>query len=173
MKRLFVVGLLVGAFLALLLAKQKPAAPPPQPQPAPPAPTPAPMPAEKPLEDPQAVEFRADGVNEKLLRVNEGVAGADNVRVAVQKKGDATHVLLLTPGVAKYYLLDADWTLSDFPALSAANFQEPPPPIVQTMSIFKSLTKRELNYSAERGDRIVILVCPKEQWAALKLQWPK
>jgi hypothetical protein len=172
MKRALIAVLIAIAITLVAISKyfHQPISPPPR-QPV--APAPASAHSEQAMPEAPIVEFRSDGPNEKLLRVNEGVVGAGNVRVAIRKKGEATYVLVLTPGTGKYYVLDGDLTVNELPGLSGAGFQVPPPPIVQTMSIFRALTKREMNYSGERGDRIIILVCPKEDWATLKLQWPR
>ena len=133
----------------------------------------SPAPAPPANTDPQVVEFSGEGLNEKLLRVNTSVTGAGNVKIARRIVGEARWILVLAAGVGKHASLDGTWTLADFPELTAAGFQEPPPPILQSMSILQSLTRSEMKYSAEAGDRIVVLFCPKDDWERLKVRWPK
>jgi hypothetical protein len=56
--------------------------------------------------------------------------------------------------------------------LAAQGFTEPPAPYGRTMSIFKSLAKSALRYNRARGDRVVVMVCPKAKWNELGLEWP-
>ena len=175
MKRVFLVAVLVAVVVAVVwMYSEKPQAKPPV---APPVVVPPLSPSSAPPVGDDAAERKISfenntGVNAGLLRVNEGVTGAGNVRVATRQVGDARWVLLLTPGVQKYASLDGAWKLSDFPELVAADFQEPPPPILRGMSIHRSLTRAEMK-SAAAGDRIVVLVCPKEEWDRLNLRWPR
>ncbi len=118
------------------------------------------------------IQWEDSGRAAGLLHVNEAVTGAGNVKVATRQVGEARWVLLLTPGMQKYASLDGTWQLGDFPELATAGFQDPPPPILRGMSIHRSLTRAEMKYSVAAGDRIVVLVCPKEVWDRLNLRWP-
>ena len=169
MKRVLIVALLVAAiFISVWVSVFSRTLPKPSVSPPPVSPAPAPDPGPDPLK----VEFGDAGLNEQLLRVNAGVTGAGNVKIAVRNAGQARWVLVLAAGMEKHASLDGVWTIGDFPELRAAGFQDPPPPILQSMSILRSVTRREMNFSAASGDRIVVLFCPKAEWDGLKLRWP-
>lgn len=115
--------------------------------------------------------FSNDGVAGRILKSAEGVAGAGNAKVAVLTSGDARTICILTAGMARNYSLDEGLQPAQFPFIAAQKFSAPDAHVLQTMSIFRSLAKSEMKYSSDRGDRIIVLMCPKEAWATLELQW--
>jgi hypothetical protein len=176
MKRIVLVVLLIGALVlarvfALKHARHR--APKTQPAPTVPTPNPAAPSTSPPAPGTDLIEFKSDSADAQLLRVNEGVAGAGNVLIATRTVGSARWVVILAAGMDRYYSLDQDIGPDNMDGLQAAGFKEPPPPISQSMSIFRSLTKTEMNYLGEKGDRIIVLLCPKDTWQKLQLHWPQ
>jgi hypothetical protein len=72
----------------------------------------------------------------------------------------------------RYADLDTGLRLEDFPALRDGGFQPPPAPVLRTLSIYRSMAKKAMDYDAARGDRILILFCPRDEWPRLRLAWP-
>jgi hypothetical protein len=125
----------------------------------------------KPLE--REMVFSSDGLPGRLLRTAEGVAGSGNAKVAVSTQGQARLVCILTAGMARHYSLDDGLEPGQFAFIQSQNFTQPNSHVLQTMSIYRSLAKTEMGFSAEQGDRMIVLTCPKEDWSSLQLQWPE
>ena len=166
--RRFSIALLVVTLVALMLLRR----PPPPNSPAKTAPdpqvskTPAPEPA-------QSMVFSNEGLAGNILRSAESVAGTGNAKVAVLLEGDARKVCILVAGMERNYSLDEGIEPEQLPFIAAKNFTVPNPHVLQTMSIFRSLAKKEMKFAPERGDRMIVLACPKEAWATLDLRWPE
>jgi hypothetical protein len=118
------------------------------------------------------MEFRRDGDAAKPIREVERAAGTECTSVALKKEGAAIWVCLLVAAPERYVDVDQGWSLADFPALRDKGFKEPPGPYVKTMSIYRSLAQSALNCNRARGDRMVVIVCPKAEWSDLALRWP-
>ena len=103
----------------------------------------------------------------------ERVVRAGRAATALARPGgEARWVCILVDAEERYYELDSGWSPGDFPDLTAAGFRPPPEPVSRTMSIYRSVAKPAMGYRADRGDRIVVLLCPKAAWGELHLRWP-
>ena len=91
--------------------------------------------------------------------------------VCASVKG-AQWVCVLVDSPQKCYELDAGWAVSDFPVLDAMGFQPPSGPVSRTMSIYRSAAKKAVGYSRDRGDRVAVLLCPRELWSEHEFCWP-
>lgn len=120
------------------------------------------------------MEFRSDGVAGSVMRAVERAARPGRARAAVRTRDAARWCCVLAHGPARYAELDAGLSFEHFPDLEAQGFCQPPPEVSRaTTSVYRSIAKRAFAYDAARGDRIVILLCPREQWSALNLRWPE
>ncbi|HEY3322875.1 MAG TPA: hypothetical protein VGP72_20645 [Planctomycetota bacterium] len=120
-----------------------------------------------------AMSFSREGPSAKIIQAVEQVCGSGNSQVSWLPRGAARWICIVVQEEGRYYSLDEGLTPQDFPALDAGNFAAPPEPILRTMSIYRSVAKTPLGYRAEQGDRIIVLLCPKKDWATLDLSWPQ
>ena len=127
-----------------------------------PTPTPQPMP----------MQMRFDDSGGGLLEALERVARPGRVRIARMRRGDGWWTCIMVDGAGRHYELDAGLQAQDFPGLAADGFSPAPPNVSKAMSIYRSVAKTETDYDAARGDKIIVLSCPKEQWSDLRLLWP-
>lgn len=67
------------------------------------------------------------------------------------------------------YQLDHDLLPEYFPALKANNFQPAADPLAMTVSRYRSVAKQAMHYRPTGEDRLIVLLCPKEEWSALNL----
>ena len=118
--------------------------------------------------------FSHEGTAGDIREAIDDVVTPDRIRVAVHTTQTGAHwVCVLVRDEPRYCTLDADWTLPDFPALINAGFRSPPHGPARTHSIYLSLTKRVISYSRERGDRVIVVTCPEDEWREITLHWPK
>ena len=185
--RVLLVAVIVLALAAALYVALRPAPPPsltPQARPvtspfainAPPQPGAGPPTAEPGAAKagtPESMVFSREGINAGIAQAVEQVCGKGNSLIAVSPRGEARWICIVAPEERRYYRLDEGLRAEDFPALADGNFVEPPEPILRTMSIYRSVAKTAMGYRADKGDRIIVLLCPKTDWPMLKLQWPR
>lgn len=123
--------------------------------------------------EPTPMEFTREGVAGEITTAVERPARPGRVQVAVRASGDARWVCILADGRERYVELDRGLRIEEFPGLQDAGFRPPPPQLSRaTTSIYRSVAKRALGYDAARGDRIIIILCPRGQWPTLRLHWP-
>jgi flagellar biosynthesis/type III secretory pathway M-ring protein FliF/YscJ len=114
------------------------------------------------------------GKYSKIIKTIEQVVGKGRVRASTRfPPGGPAWTCVTVDGPERVCLMDSDWTLDDFPVLREAGFQPVQGPSIKTLSIYKSLTISSMSYQATRGDRVVVLVCPKADWEAMTIPWPK
>jgi hypothetical protein len=119
--------------------------------------------------------FSREGVAGEVATAVERVARPGRAQVALVERGGARWVCILADaGVAeRYAVLDQGLSTDDFPFLQEGGFGPPPSHISRSStSIYRSVAKRAMGYDPARGDRIVVLLCPKDQWDGLALAWP-
>ena len=122
---------------------------------------------------PVPMAFTREGVAGAITSAVERPARPGRVQVAVRASGEARWVCILADGRERYVELDRGLRIEEFPGLQDAGFRPPPPQLSRaTTSIYRSLAKRALGYDAARGDRIIIILCPRDQWPTLRLHWP-
>jgi len=149
-------ALMVVALVSILLATR--------PGPGPPAPlsTPAGEP----------IKFTGRASAAPILRAVERVSRPGRSRVAVRRADGGLWVCILVDGPEPWCDLDAGLAHGDLPGLAERGFREPPVAICRQMSIYRSLAAKAMDYDRARGDRIIVLFCPRADWPALRLRWP-
>ena len=166
------VILVAAAVFFLLLPRAEESAPPEPAKPGPSAVAPAP-PSAPTVPQPVPMEFTREGLAGKIATEAERVARPGNAQVAVCPRNGGHWVCVLVNGQERYADLDQGLRLDDlFTHLRDGGFQPPPAPVLRTMSIYRSLAKRAMSYDAQRGDRLLILFCPRDEWSKLALCWP-
>ena len=122
---------------------------------------------------PEPMAFSEEGLAGEVLRAVERPARPGNVRVAVRQEGEGRWVCVLVQHAERYAEPEQGMAIDDFPGLRDAGFRLPPPQVSRgTASVFRSLAKRAMAYDRSRGDRILILLCPRDEWDTLDLHWP-
>lgn len=121
---------------------------------------------------PTPMRFTRDGVASAITQAVERVVRAGRAQVAVHPRNGGRWVCILVDARERYVELGRGLRAEDFPALQELGFRPPPTPISRTMSIYRSVAKRAMEYDVERGDRIIILLCPRAEWPTLTLHWP-
>jgi len=150
----------VGAALLLVLLAQAPGEGE--------SPEPSPVSPSRP-----AMAFNADGVAGQIDTAVERVVRPGNAQVAVSPRNGGRWVCIVVNGRERYFELDQGLKPEDFPWIQEGGFQPSPPHLSRTgTSIYRSVAKRAMGYDAASGDRILILVCPRDQWPGLRLHWP-
>ena len=81
-------------------------------------------------------------------------------------------ILVEGSGDDKYFELDADLTASDYGFLAEQNFVAPPFQVSRSMSTYRSVAKSAMDFHAERGDRMLVLVCPVSSWNKVSVKCP-
>jgi hypothetical protein len=118
---------------------------------------------------------RFDGANpSKLIQAVEEVVGKGRVRASTRRPPNGpVWTCVVVDGPEHYYELDGDWGIGDFAALQNAGFLPMPATQVRTRSdVYRVAARKGMGYQAGRGDRVVILVCPKPEWESLTFPWP-
>jgi len=119
------------------------------------------------------MEFTREGVAGKITQAVERVVRAGRAQVAICPRDGGRWVCILVDARERYFELDQGLTSDQFPTLRESGFRRPPSHIARTSSsIYRSVAKRAMGYDAARGDRIIVLMCPRDQWPTLSLQWP-
>ncbi len=119
------------------------------------------------------MRFEAEGAVAGVIGAVEKVVGKGKATAAESRgPGAARWVCLLVDDVGPYVQLGSPWRAQDFPGLAEAGFEAPPGPLDRKLSLYLAHAKQGLGYQAERGDRIIVLTCPRARWPALKLVWP-
>ena len=118
-------------------------------------------------------EFSAEGEAGKIASGVERVARPGNARVALAQRDGGRWICILAAGDTRGYDLDQGLSLDQFPALRDGGFRPVPPHLVRgRTSIYRSVAKTTMGYNAARGDRIIVILCPKDEWDGLALAWP-
>jgi hypothetical protein len=116
--------------------------------------------------------FSRDGANARIIEEVEKVCGKDNAKVSMQPTPHGRQVCVVVADERRYYSLEPDQRIEDFPALQKMAFAAAPPPIAKTMSIYRSVAKTAMGYNAAAGDRVIVLLCDRNSWPLLELKWP-
>ena len=125
-------------------------------------------------ESPNALKFTRDGIPGKMADEVEHVVRPRQAAAALcdTPNGRFACILVEGPGDEKYFELDADLAASDFAFLAEQSFVTPPFQVSRSMSTFRSVAKSAMDYHAERGDRMLVLICPKKMWDSLSVLCP-
>jgi hypothetical protein len=118
------------------------------------------------------MQFARDGVAGTITQAVERVVQPGRAKVAVCSRDGGRRVCILVDADERYVEFGAGLDPGDFPALQEAGFRRPPSPVSRTTSIYRSVAKRAMKYDAQRGDSILVLLCPRAEWPTLALHWP-
>lgn len=109
----------------------------------------------------------------RVSQAVERVVGAGRAQAAVvDRPGGGRWVCVVAAEQARYVIFDEGQTPETFAWVKDGGFVEPPAPIAKTMSIYLSVAKSAIDYSAERGDRIMVVTCPRGEWGDVPFAWP-
>jgi hypothetical protein len=125
------------------------------------------------------MQFSKEGLAGQVADAVGHVVRPERVQVAVWRRegqrpdGHPCWLCVVVDGEARCYELDQGLTLNDFPCLRDAGFQPVTPEMSrQLITICRSVARTHMNYDADRGDHLIVLLCPKGDWPKLSLQWP-
>lgn len=118
--------------------------------------------------------FSRDGISGKISVAIDAVVRPRQATAAVCEQPGLRLICVLVEATTseKYYELDRDLSEAQFPFLKELNFTPPPFPTARSMSIYRSEAKRVAGYSEQR-DRLIVLICPKSEWAQIRIVCPK
>jgi hypothetical protein len=134
---------------------------------------PRPTPVLVPPPPPQrAMVFSNEGEAAAVTGAIERILPPGSVKTALITAGPARHVCVLTAGPARGATLDDGLSPEDYPWLAEGGFATPASDPGKSLSIIRSTVKSVIGYNAGKGDRIIVLTCPKEDWETLRLTWP-
>ena len=124
--------------------------------------------------DPPLLHFTLAGLPGKMADAVQLVVRPRRALAALcpQTNGRFACILVEATGPEHYVELDAGLRQEDFPFLKQFGFVAPPPQTSRTMSIFRSVSKTAMNFHEELGDRMIVLMCPAGDWAALRIPMP-
>jgi len=166
---ILLIGVVIAVALGLCFAPQR-AAPAqtttPQTMPTQALPNEAPL----PVSVRESMVFRREGDCAGIVAEVERVVGVGRCLAARITRKDATWICILVDDVGPWMGPEPNWPRSLFPELETFKFEEPPPPVMRTLSIYRSVVKQSLKWT-ER-DRLLVLVLPKDRWDQLRLRWP-
>ena len=91
--------------------------------------------------------------------------------LAIFVHGQRRLACLLVDAGEHWFQLDHGLKAESFEALKAGLFAPPPDTFLRTVSVYRSLAKRAMRYSADGSDRLLILICPAAEWPDLNLTY--
>jgi len=120
-----------------------------------------------------AMVFSREGIAGEIISAVGDVVSPERTRAAVHvTETGARWVCVLVQDELRHCTFDDDWTLSRFPALSESGFRAPPHGPARTHSIYLSLARKVIGHNRERGDRVMVVTCPEDEWREMELYWP-
>ena len=169
MKRIVVIVLLLAAIVVarVLAPKHRRHAAPK----SPPAIAPV-TPVAKPDQQPAFLKFTPDGLPGKMRDQVEMVVRPLHAQAGLceSEHGRFACVLVESPGPEKYVELDEGLRADSFPFLEKRGFVAPPPHTSKSMlSVYRSVAKTAMDYRADRGDRMIVLMCPINEWDEVQI----
>lgn len=169
--RILLALLLLGVALAILLGTKPLPKPPARPLPAAPPVTVSPIPPPvSPANTAVTLQHRTDEIAAKVITEVSRATRPRECAFASGSRGEARLACLFVDADAKLYQLDADLSIDAFPALKKMDFKEAEDPWARTISTYRSLAKTAMGFRAASGDRLIILLCPKSEWATVNLE---
>ncbi|MBM4035011.1 MAG: hypothetical protein FJ291_24985 [Planctomycetes bacterium] len=128
-------------------------------------------PPQKPVAAP--IEFTDAGAAARIIKQLEFVERKGRVRAAVSPGKAPRWFCVLVDGEQRYYELDRGAKAEEFAGLAEGGFQPLPAPMARTTSIYRAVARRAVpDFNEDRGDRILVLLCPQQDWPKLALRWP-
>lgn len=135
------------------------------------------FPAEEPIKPAAfvaAIPSIADNeIARAVLREIQRVVRPGRAAWALFDDGQRRLACLLVENAGHFYQLDYGLKPENFAALRSGKFTAPnsAEPISKTISIYRSLAKRAMHYRATGEDRLIVLLCPADEWPSLDLQY--
>ncbi len=127
--------------------------------------------AEKPVA--ALMDFGASGPVAPIIEALEHIVRKGRVRAALWPRKAPLCLCVLVDGAERYYELDRDMNADQFAGLAENGFKPLPGTMTRTTSIYRAVARRAVpGYSEDRGDRILVLLCPQADWPKLSLRWP-
>ena len=129
---------------------------------------------EVPMGDPVPMEFTKTGIPGKVIEAVEMVVRPPGrVRAALSPYPGPRWVCVVVDGAERLADLDQNMKAEQFPGLVEAGFKPVPVQMTRTTSIYRAVSRRAVpEYSDLRGDRVLVLLCPRSDWPRLALHWP-
>ena len=115
--------------------------------------------------------FARSGDVAAIVTAVERAARPGKTRMARTAAGDAQQLCILVDADKRYGEFDSNTPEQLATMLAEADFDKPPQHVSKSMSIYRSLAKKVMNYEAARGDTVIVLLCPQAQWDSLDLSW--
>ena len=117
------------------------------------------------------MRFARSGDVATIITAVERAARPGKTRMARTVAGDAQQLCILVDADKRYGEFDSNTPEQLATMLAEADFDKPPQHVSKSMSIYRSLAKKVMNYEAARGDTVIVLLCPQAQWDSLDLSW--
>lgn len=124
----------------------------------------------KPQIEREAMVFQRVGESALIVAEVDRVIGPGKSSAARTTRDGATWICVLVDDVGPWMGPDPHWSEDVFPELQKFQFIVPPPPVMRTLSIYRSVIWQKLKLTEK--DRVLILVLPKERWSELRPSWP-
>jgi len=121
----------------------------------------------------EPMAFSVRGVAGRVVAALELVVGQGRAQAALWPVGAARWVCAMVDGAEKTYDLDQGMSADAFAGLLEGGFQPSSAEGARTAGIYRAVARRAVpEFSELRGDRVLVLVCPKAEWPGLSLRWP-
>lgn len=126
-----------------------------------------------PAPEAKLLSFSREGLPGAMTLAVEAVVRPREAAAALCEKPEGRFMCVAvdSAGPEKYAQLDRDLTEEQFPFLRQMNFTPPPFQVSRSMSTYRSVAKRAANFD-DVADRMIVLVCPKSDWAQLRIVCP-
>ncbi|HUT32819.1 MAG TPA: hypothetical protein VNE39_05025 [Planctomycetota bacterium] len=122
---------------------------------------------------PAPMRFANEGLPARIIESLEHVVRPGRAQAAVWPRKAPLWFCVVVDGKQRYYELDRGMKVEHFGGLTECSFQPLPPAMGRTTSIYRAVARRAVpEFNEDHGDRILILLCPRDDWPKLSLQWP-
>ena len=122
------------------------------------------------------MKFTHDGLPGKMIDEVEMVVRPRHALAGLYetKHGRFACILVESPGSEKYVELDEGLSADVFPFLKEKGFVAPPPHTSKSMlSVYRSVAKTAMRFRSDYGDRMIVLMCPMNEWDGLQIPCPE
>lgn len=122
---------------------------------------------------PVPIGFSTSGAVAPIVEALEHIVRKGRAAAAVWPRKAPRWYCVLIDGAERYYELDRGMRAEHFAGLVEGGFRPMPSPMSRTTSIYRAVAKRAVpSYNEDRGDRILVILCPQADWPKLALHWP-
>jgi hypothetical protein len=128
--------------------------------------TPEPPPVRHPI------QFTGSDVPGRIVEALEYVVGKGHAQAAVWPLRKPRCFCVMVNGAQRCYELEQGMRAADFEGLADGGFRPLPPEMSRTTSIYRAVAKQAVPVFDETVDRILIVLCPKDDWPKVSLRWP-